>query len=431
MPRGHQLTDETAPTTPSPVRNGRPASKQSVTQRSEAKASQLPARVDKAPKAPRKRNRWLKGKILWILLGVWRLLVGSSTPRNQAPAQEVVVTPTTAKPQRFSWLRLLVKKPKLKKEKKRRRPRQTISGSLVKVTLFVLIFAIYPFIMQRGVRALSKVKNETQARIVADNRTEGQLKVLGTSSNFPIADAEAKAYTLAYDCFTVPNVGNGKSNDDSLTLQTKALTNDATPASDSINCGWNGKGRGKVDGLQVVSVPYWIHDDYATIIYKVKLYQRPGSFYYYVPFKNNNGVAQYAGMPAIFGTASGALDFMRSCPNPANSVDTGPLQHTAQLFLDALAGDSSVDLGYLVYGDHGDTKFGGFGPVVSTPTVTQVKYCGTKGNERQFAAMVQFSGPVAGALYTLPYAFGVVPNPETSGKYQVKDFGPIPGYHGS
>jgi hypothetical protein len=44
--------------------------------------------------------------------------------------------------------------------------------------------------------------------------------------------------------------------------------------------------------------------------------------------------------------------------------------------------------------------------------------------------MVQFKGPVLGSTYTLPYAFSVVANPSTSGKYQVKHFGPAPGYTG-
>jgi hypothetical protein len=108
----------------------------------------------------------------------------------------------------------------------------------------------------------------------------------------------------------------------------------------------------------------------------------------------------------------------------------GGYQPSTEHRLNGLAGDKSIDLGYLVYGDHGDTKFGGFGPAVSDPKVTQVKYCGPKGHERLFAALVQFSGPVAGAHYTLPYGFGVIPNTEISGKYQVKDFGPAPGYNG-
>jgi hypothetical protein len=173
---------------------------------------------------------------------------------------------------------------------------------------------------------------------------------------------------------------------------------------------------------------YWEHSDRATVILQLKLYQRPGFIYYYVPFTNDNGVARFAGMPAIFGTASGALDFLKSCGNTYDSADTDQLQHTAQLFLDGLSGNSSIDLGYLVYGD---AKFGGFGPVVSTPKVSQVSYCGHQGQDKLFAALVTFNGPVQGAHYTLPYAFDVVPNPETSGKFQIKKFGPAPGYNGN
>jgi len=226
----------------------------------------------------------------------------------------------------------------------------------------------------------------------------------------------------------VPNGGVTVENGDTISAQYKALAAAGIPASDSVNCGWNGEGRGKVDDMQIVSDHYWIHDNRTTIILQIKLYQRIGYFYYYVPFTNKgSGVAEFAGMPAIFGTASGAEDFLTNCGDAAESIDVDPLKHTADLFLRALTNDQSIDLGYLTYeGSH----FGQFGPTVSSPFISQLKYCGSKGDEELFAAMVQFDGPVAGSKYTLPYAFGVVPNPQTSGKYQVKDFGPAPGYTG-
>jgi hypothetical protein len=279
----------------------------------------------------------------------------------------------------------------------------------------------------RALTTNSKLRTETSVRSQSDARIEGQLKELGTSSIFPLALARAMAVRLAGDCFTVPTALPNPNREDAVTLQDKALSYDRIPAGDSVNCGWDGKGRGLLSDHQAVDIPYWVHDDRATIILQIKLYQRPGSFFYYVPFINDNGVPKIAGMPAIFGTDSGAEDFMSKCGDPSDSVDTEPMSHTAQLFLNALTGKGNIDIGYLVYKN---AKFGGFGPIVSSPKIMEAKYCGSTGNERRFAAMVQFSGPVLGAHYTLPYGFVMVPNPQTSGEYQVKDFGPAPGYVG-
>jgi hypothetical protein len=311
--------------------------------------------------------------------------------------------------------------------KKRKRPRkQTRRGVATKWGL-ILLFLFLIAGTVRGIRASNALVKERAARTVDEARIEGQLKELGASSVFPLEDAVAKARRLAYECFTVPNAGATAITGDFVGLQNKALADDGIPAGSKINCGWDGKGRGKVDDMQVVKDPYWIHADRATIVLQIKLYQRRGFFYYYVPFTNSNGVAEYAGMPAIFGTASGAENFMNVCKPPENTLDTKDLQQTAQLFLTALAGEGDFDLGYLTYKD---AWFGGFGPTVSSPVVRQVTYCGAVGNERRFAAIVQFKGPVLGSTYTLPYAFSVVANPNTSGKYQVKHFGPAPGYIG-
>jgi hypothetical protein len=320
-----------------------------------------------------------------------------------------------------------LKQAKVKKAKKAKRVKYTKSTRAVQITLIGFgIFLIFASI--RAISAGSLIKNEAAIRKQTDDRHEGQLRNLGASSTFPMSDAIAKAQRMAYECFTVPNYGVRPSDDDLVGVQNKALRDSGIPAGDDVNCGWNGKGRGMVINAQVVSDPYWAHNDRTTVILQLKPYQRPGFFYYYVPFKNNNGKAEVAGMPAIFGTASGALDVLKSCSTPDDSVDTDQLASTAQLFLDALAGETNVPLGYLVYGN---AKFGGFGPAVNSPKVSQVMYCGTKGQEKLFAALVTFNGPIKGSKYTLPYAFGVVPNAETSGKYQVKEFGPAPSYTGS
>jgi hypothetical protein len=322
-----------------------------------------------------------------------------------------------------------VRKPpsKTKKPKKQKRRTQTKRGRGIKWLLIILIGVILPIGFIEAFVVKHKVKIETQARQTADTQTENQLKVLGASTEFPLSNAEAKAALMAYDCFTVPSYGADPEKGDLVAFQYKALADDGIRASDSVNCGWDGKGRGKVDLSTVVTDQYWVHGDRATIILELKLYQRPGSFYYFVPFKNNNGVAEVAGMPSIFGSGSGAMDFLASCPDPSDSANTDQMRHTAQLFVSALAGDSNIDLGYLTYDG---AKFGGFGKTVSSPKIMQIKYCGSNGDEKRFAAMVRFNGPVQGSHYSLPYAFGVVPNAETSGRYQVKEFGPVPGYTG-
>jgi hypothetical protein len=311
--------------------------------------------------------------------------------------------------------------------KKQKQVKKPISTRALHVIAAFLLFVVPPVALIRAVTVNSKVKVESNTRHASDARIEGQLKQLGASSVFPLAQAIAMADSLAYECFTVPTALPNPSNEDAASLQDKALSYDGIPAGDKVNCGWDGKGRGKLDDHQVVSDPYWVHADHATVVMQLKLYQRPGKIYFYVPFTNNNGIPKIAGMPAIFGWGSGAEDFMSTCGDPSDSVDIEPLRHTAQLFLNALAGEKNIDLGYLVYKD---AKFGGFGPSVTSPKVTEAKYCGSKDNERRFAALVQFNGPVAGAHYTLPYGFVMVPNPQTSGKYQVKDFGPAPGYTG-
>jgi hypothetical protein len=324
------------------------------------------------------------------------------------------------------------KKPK---SRRTRRVKEPVSTSTIRWIIRVLIFVVLPLAALRAMLMPNLIHQERTDRQGADKQIEAQLKELGTSSAFPLADAVAKARRLAYECFTVPNYGVKSDTDNLVTVQNNALKNAAIPAGAKLNCGWNGKGRGKVDDMQVVSDPYWVHTDRATIILQLKLYQRPGFFYYYVPFVNENGAANYAGMPAIFGTASGALDFVGSC-NDQSGQPTEQMSHIAQLFLNALSGDESIDLGYLLYSDpSGDTSknasFGGFGPSVSSPKVSQVLYCGAKGQEKLFEAMVSFKGPVEGSHYTLPYAFGVVSTKETNDRYQIKEFGPAPGYTGS
>jgi hypothetical protein len=310
------------------------------------------------------------------------------------------------------------------------RPKRARYGRTARFTqtVLLLLMCVWTLGSVRGCSASHLFHQEQKARKFSDSAIDGQLKQLGASSTFPLADATAKAERLAYECFTVPNYGGDASNVDQVAVQNKALANAGIPAGAKVNCGWNGQGRGKVDSMQVVNDPYWIHNDHATIVLQVKLYQRPGFFYYYVPFKNRNGVPQFAGMPAIFGTASGALDFLHSCSGLQEVNNADQLRHTAQLFLDSLSGNTDIDLGYLVYGTNGATKFGGFGPTVSAPRVSQVLYCGTRGQEKLFEAMVRFNGPVDGSRYSLPYGFGVVPNPETSGRFQIKDFGPAPNY---
>jgi hypothetical protein len=347
--------------------------------------------------------------------------------KAQEPTRET--KPKRRRPQ-TSWVKRLLLKlrrqsaPETDKPKRVKYTKSTraVQWSLLALLAFLLFGAI------RGLSAGSLVRQERTDRMQAINPIEAQLKDLGASSTFPLADATAKAQRLAYECFTVPNYGADAPNVDPVSAQNKALANAGVPVGRRVHCGWNGHGRGKVDAMQVVNDPYWIHNDHATVILQVKLYQRPGFFYYYVPFGNHNGIAEFAGMPAIFGTASGALDFLNRCSGLQEVSDADQLQHTAQLFLDSLTGNTDIDLGYLVYGDSGATKFGGFGPAVSSPRVTQVLYCGHRGQEKLFEAMVRFNGPVDGAHYALPYGFGVVPNAETSGRYQIKDFGPAPGY---
>jgi hypothetical protein len=316
---------------------------------------------------------------------------------------------------------------------KKRKPRekkkrvQTRRGRYTRWVLFALLLVVLPLSAVAGRIALQRNAEVDKNSRTRDANIENQIKVLGASSFRWIANAESTAERMAYECFTVPNYGATSGNDNLVDFQNKALANAAIKPSPSVNCGWDGNGRGKVDAMQVVNDSYWIHADHTTVILQIKLYQRPGFFYYFVPFKNNNGQGEVSGMPSIFGTYSGAEDFMASCPDPNDTANTDELQHTAQAFLKGLTGDSSIDLGYLTYAG---AKFGGFGPAVSSPKITQVKYCGTTGQEKRFAVMVQFNGPVQGSKYTLPYAFGVVPNPETNGRYQVKEFGPAPGYSG-
>jgi hypothetical protein len=316
---------------------------------------------------------------------------------------------------------------KKEKDKKLKPAAQIKRGRRVKWLLLFLICLVFPLGTVMARVALHKVGTEEQARQAADRQINDQLKVVGATSEFPLANAVATANRMAYECFTVPNYGANPEKGDMVSFQNKALANAAIPAGDKVNCGWDGKGRGKIDSVQVVPDQYWVHADRATVVLQLKLYQRPGFIYYFVPFRNNNGIAQVAGMPAIFGTSSGAQDFLPTCEDPVDSVNTDEMRHTSQLFMDGLAGNATIDLEYLTYMG---AKFSGFGPAVSSPKITQLKYCGKKGNEKYFAAMVRFNGPVAGAHYTLPYGFGVVPNPETSGKYQVKNFGPTPGYMG-
>jgi hypothetical protein len=346
-----------------------------------------------------------------------------ATPRSKRSARRRVSLRTV--------LKELIVRPRIPPsgpKKPKRKKTHTKRGRGIRVLLVVMIFFIGPMGFVLGRAALSKIGTEKHARKTSDARMEGQLKVLGASSDFPLSTAVATARRMAYECFTIPNYGANSADDDLVTFQDKALANAGIAAGDNVNCGWNGKGRGMVADMQVVSDQYWLHADHATVILQLKMYQRPGFFYYYVPFRNRNGVPKISGMPAIFGTSSGAEDFLATCPDPPDSANDDELRHTAQLFVDGLAGDSSIDLGYLTYAG---AKFGGFGPSVSSPKITQLKYCGAKGQERQFAALVQFKGPVQGSHYSLPYGFGVVPNPETSGKYQVKEFGPAPGYAGS
>jgi hypothetical protein len=431
MPRGRQITDEPTPSTP--PTNGHTTVKPPAKRR-RAKASPPARRSPKKAQTPRpKRDK--KELIKRILRLVWRFFAGSSTPRKQDSPTGTAVITAEPKPKRQwmkPWKRLT--KPRKKKEKKVRPGKvrrswksRTVTGLL----LFAMIFWTFGFFVARV--ANTRITQETSARKSVDAQQASQMKAFGQAINFPKADAAAKAVRLATECFTVPSYG-GDNTDDQVYAQNKALRNANIPVGDNINCGWDGKGRGLASVVQVVDDPtvdrYWIRGNRATIILQVKLYQSPGWFYYYVPFENDHGTAKFAGMPAIFGTGSGALNFMDSCPDTSTSPDTNKMKSIAQRFLNGLAGDKSIDLGYLVYGDHGDTKFGGFGPVVSNPKVTQVKYCGAKGAERRFAALVQLNGPVEGAHYTLPYGFGVIPNAQIGGKYQVKDFGPAPGYSG-
>jgi uncharacterized membrane protein len=351
--------------------------------------------------------------------GITRILHASSTsePATEAAAESsVTAKERPAWTEMFKNLTRVIIPSRLMNQKKVRR--QTRRGAAIKWA-FVILFLFLIVASVRGIRASNALVKERSSRAVEDTRIEGQLKQLGASSVFPLEDAVAKAERLAYECFTVPNTGASASTNDLVALQNKALAEDGIPAGNSVNCGWNGKGRGKVDAMQVVKDPYWIQNDRATIILQIKLYQRPGFFYYYTPFTNSNGVAKYAGMPAIFGTASGAENFLTECKE-SGSIDTDKLRRTAQLFLSALAGEGNLDLGYII---NKDAKFGSFSPTVSSPKATQVAYCGAVGDERRFVAMVQFQGPVQGATYTLPYAFSVVSNPETSGRYQVKQFG--------
>ena len=330
--------------------------------------------------------------------------------------------PKIGKPSRLFKRR----KDKPEKSPKQRRQRDTANGKAIRVFTWIILIIVALGIIRAYVQP-HKLAVEREQRKAADSKVEGQLRLLDSSSVFPVQDAVAKARRMAYECFTVPNAGVTTKETDEVVRQQSALTSAGIPVSDKVNCGWDGKGRGMVVDLQVVGDPYWIKSSRATVILQVKLYQRPGYFYIYVPFKKDNGKATVAGMPAIFGTASGAQDFLTECNDSSESVSIDPLTHTAQLFVNALANDSSVDLGYLVYGN---AKFGGFGPTVSSPKVLDARYCGTRGDERLFAANIQFSGPVNGAHYILPYAFGVVPNPQTSGQYQIKHFGPAPGYTG-
>jgi hypothetical protein len=320
--------------------------------------------------------------------------------------------------------RLRKKPPKAEKPKKARHvwPSWTVKA----VLLFALVILL-PRAVISSFRQSSVIQQETQDRKSGDTHLQTQITDLGGASFPAMADAVAKAQRLAYDCFTVPSPGTSSQNDDKVGAQNKALAYDGIPAGEKLNCGWDGKGRGKLDETQVVPLRYWEHADRATVILQIKLYQRLGSFYYYVPFTNDHGVARFAGMPAIFGTGSGAMDFLTSCDTPLDSASTDQLEQTAQLFLNNLAGDNNVPLGYLVYGD---ANFGGFGRSVSSPKISQVMYCGSHGKDKLFAAMVTFNGPVQGAHYTLPYAFDVVPNSETRGKFQIKKFGPAPGYTG-
>jgi hypothetical protein len=315
-------------------------------------------------------------------------------------------------------------KEKKLKQKKAKMPKR---AKALNALAFFLAFIVPVLALGRAITTNTKLETETSERRQSDAQTEAQLKQLGTSSNFPLAKARAIAASLANDCFTVPAPLPNPNREDPVSLQDKALSYDGISAGNSVNCGWDGKGRGLLQDHQTVDIPYWVHNDRATIILQLKLYQVPGSLYYYVPFVNNNGVPKISGMPAIFGTDSGAEDFMNKCGDPSDSVEIEPMRHTGQLFLDALSGKKNIDLGYLVYKN---AKFGGFGPTVSSPKITEAKYCGSNDNERRFAAMVQFNGPVAGAHYTLPYGFVMVTNPQTSGEYQVKNFGPAPGYVG-
>jgi hypothetical protein len=312
-------------------------------------------------------------------------------------------------------------------EKKLKPAAQIKRGRRVKWLLLFLICLVFPLGTVWARVALHKVGTEAQARQAADLKINDQLKVVGATSEFPLANAEATANRMAYECFTVPSYGANPEKGDMVAFQYKALADDGIRASDSVNCGWDGKGRGKIDSVTVVTDQYWVHADRATVILQLKLYQRPGSFYYFVPFRNNNGIAEVAGMPAIFGTSSGAHGLLATCPDPSDSANTDEMRHTASCSWMALAGDATSILSYLTYMG---AKFGGFGPAVSSPKITQLKYCGRNGDEKRFAAMVRFNGPVQGSHYSLPYAFGVVPNAETSGRYQVKEFGPVPGYTG-
>jgi hypothetical protein len=342
-------------------------------------------------------------------------------PKTSVPKRRSI-RKKRASPRKFIQL---LRKPSAPKKPKR--VRYTRSARAVKYALAGLILFL-GFGAVRGISAGPLVKEEATVRKAADTRTDAQLKNLGASSTFPLSDAIATAQRMAYECFTVPNFGVRSTDNDLVGVQNRALRDAGIAAGDNVICGWNGKGRGQVVNTQVVSDPYWVQSNRATIVLQLKLYQRPGFLYYYVPFVNSNGVAKVAGMPAIFGVHSGALSFLSGCNTPDDTVDTEKLSETAQLFVNALAGDTSIPLGYIVYEN---AKFGGFGPMVSSPKISQVMYCGSHGEERLFAALVTFKGPIKGSHYSLPYAFGVVPNSQTNGKYQVKEFGPAPSYTGS
>jgi hypothetical protein len=334
---------------------------------------------------------------------------------------------TLPKPNAFKRFGTRLRK-KPEKAEKPKKVRRVWPSTAVKAVLLIALVILLPRAVISSFRQSSVIQQETQDRKASDTHLQTQITDLGGTSFPAMADAVAKAQRLAYDCFTVPSTGTSSQNDDTVGAQNKALAYDGIPAGDKLNCGWDGKGRGKLDETQVVPIRYWEHSNRATVILQIKLYQRLGSFYYYVPFTNDHGVARFAGMPAIFGTGSGAMDFLSSCDDPVDSASTNQMQQTAQLFLNDLAGDNNVPLGYLVYGN---ANFGGFGRTVSSPKISQVMYCGSQGQEKLFAALVTFNGPVQGAHYTLPYAFEVVPNPETNGKYQIKKFGPAPGYTGN